>query len=269
MKITQRIHFPETDSTNSWALRELDAHRLTAFPTLVTTLRQTAGRGQKCRTWHSPDGCLMLSLLFEPKRWQIALAQTPLLGFAAALAILETLTQLLPPEKAQRLAIHWPNDVFCADAENSQKFRKLAGLLFEGHASGVMVAGIGLNLLNSARFAPPELQDFMLSLSDLEPDWIHAPALQTVSVPDPENALPNSLERFLWLFLAQLDGFLTLLGTRPAEIVRLTDLHCSQKNTLVTLQTPQGQVTGFCSGLAPDGALLIDGFPHRVGLIHF
>lgn len=265
MQLVRRFHFSQIDSTQLWALRELEAGRLTDGPALVSASSQSAGKGQKNHHWHSPAGCLMFSLIFSPARFQIPLARTPMLGLAFGLTIFETLQKILPEEKAQRLFIHWPNDLYCRMEEGD--LRKMVGILLEGHASGLMIAGIGINLLNSMHDAPPEIRNRLVSLSDFFPGWTDAPILQSVK-PLPNPGFPEPMERFLALLLANWDKKLQEMAQGPrTEMVRQIEKHCIQCGTTVSLETPQGIITGFCGGLAEDGAILIDGRKFYSGII--
>lgn len=249
MKIAGNVHFSEIDSTNSWALRELERGVFAApetLPFLVTADMQTAGRGQKTRTWHSPQGALLFTLIFDPALWKIPLRNTPLLGMASALAILDAASEFLPDTDAKQFRIHWPNDVFYGE-------RKMSGILIEGHASGKMAAGIGVNFLNSFRTAPPELQERMFSFSDILPEL-------------KEKYTVSDFQRRLLTFL---DARFQQLAESPEACVREADAACFQKGRSVTMQTPQGVLTGICEGLSADGALILNGKTFYTGMIHF
>lgn len=113
--------------------------------TVVWALEQTAGRGRRGRRWASPRGNLYASLVLRPDCSPESAAR---LGFAAALAIGDALTRLVPGLAG--LACKWPNDVLLGG-------RKIAGILLEseiGRAAEVgggdklafVVVGIGINL---------------------------------------------------------------------------------------------------------------------------
>lgn len=265
MQLVQRVHFPQIDSTQLYAFRELEAGRLAEEPALVSASVQSAGKGQKDHQWYSPTGCLMFSLIFSPARFQIPLAHTSMLGLTFGLAIFETLQKVLPVKKGERLFIHWPNDLYCRLEEGD--FRKMAGILLEGHASGRMIAGIGINLLNSMHGAPPEIQSRIVSLSDFFPEWPDAPILKNVK-PLENPGFPEPIERFLALLLTNLGEKMQNMTHLPiTETVRQIEKHCIQCGNTVTLETPQGNITGFCSGLAEDGAILIDGRKFYSGIV--
>ncbi|MBQ4144363.1 MAG: biotin--[Thermoguttaceae bacterium] len=281
MQNIRRIHFSTLDSTHSWTLRELEKDGFLTpgpFPALVTAETQTHGRGQHSRSWFSPAGCLMLSLVFRPEEWKIPFSQRPLLGIACALAVLESCAKVLSPANAAALALHWPNDIYVQ--KDSASPQKLAGILLEGHPSGVMSAGIGINLQNSSENLPEELRERLISLSILEPEWIRAPALRSrklIQIHSPKE-LPDSkktgasepMERFLSLLCEEISKQFSNLAHDASSIILQADRRCAQKGQKVTFQSPNGELqAGFCTGLNSDGALLINGKPHYSGMLHF
>jgi BirA family biotin operon repressor/biotin-[acetyl-CoA-carboxylase] ligase len=132
---TLRCH--ETlDSTNAEGLRLAAAGG--ADRTVVWARRQSAGRGRQGRVWESPDGNLHVSFLLRPG---VAPAEAAQLGFAAALAVAETISALMPDAG---VALKWPNDVLLDGA-------KVAGILLESAAGPggelqSIVVGIGVNV---------------------------------------------------------------------------------------------------------------------------
>lgn len=124
--------FPILDSTNSYLLRQdIIAGRICLAET------QTAGRGRRGRTWHSP----FAQNIYLSLGW----------GFEGGVAALEGLSLTVGVALARALerlgilgaTLKWPNDVFYQD-------KKLAGILIEmvgdpaGHCQ--VVIGIGLNV---------------------------------------------------------------------------------------------------------------------------
>jgi len=130
-----RINLSETESTNNYALHN------THLPegTLISADFQSAGKGQRNKSWQSEHGKnLLFSVLFKPTFLHPSKLFS--LNKAVALALCTALadyTTILVP------AIKWPNDIYVAD-------RKLAGILTESqvNASQIVsyVAGIGLNI---------------------------------------------------------------------------------------------------------------------------
>jgi len=138
MKIRQ-IHLEETTSTNTYIKGvALEADEMV----VVSTLWQTAGRGQGVNRWESERGKnLLFSLMARPSF--VAVQQQFALSMAGALAIKAVLDRFTPD-----IRIKWPNDIYWRD-------RKISGTLIETSlAHGEIsrfVYGIGLNV-NQVRF---------------------------------------------------------------------------------------------------------------------
>lgn len=136
-------HHPEVDSTNRVAAER--AREGCPAGLVVTAGRQTAGRGRRDNTWHSPLGGLWLTVVLRPGRVEG-------LSLVAGLALGRALTDV-------SWQLHWPNDLYCGA-------RKLAGILVEsrllGDAVDFALVGIGLNVNN--REFPPDLPATSLAL---------------------------------------------------------------------------------------------------------
>lgn len=107
--------------------------------TVVFAHEQTAGRGRQGNAWSSLSGNLFTTFILRP---QLSAASTGQLSFVAAVALAETLRDILPP--AATVGLKWPNDVFVNG-------RKVAGILLEAEADGVrpvswVIVGIGVNI---------------------------------------------------------------------------------------------------------------------------
>jgi BirA family biotin operon repressor/biotin-[acetyl-CoA-carboxylase] ligase len=122
-------------------LDELHARAAAGAPdgSWLVAAEQSAGRGSRGRTWHSPRGGLWLSVL---RRGAASLAGFELLSIRAGLAVAEVLDGL--PAVAP-VMLKWPNDLIVRD-------RKVGGLLIEARWQGdrlLWVAiGLGLNVRN-------------------------------------------------------------------------------------------------------------------------
>ena len=101
--------------------------------TVVHADEQTAGRGTRARTWFSPFGNLYLSVLLRTGQ---AVHRNTELSFLSALAVADTVEQLLPSKIEVRLK--WPNDVLVNGS-------KISGVLLEQVADAIII-GIGLNI---------------------------------------------------------------------------------------------------------------------------
>lgn len=100
----------------------------------VVAERQSAGRGRADRTWDSPGGDLLVTLVLRPK---LPVALAGALGLEALATLIDTVTDLygLP------LGLKWPNDLVSGD-------RKVAGVLVEawGAVDGPQFYTVGLGL---------------------------------------------------------------------------------------------------------------------------
>lgn len=138
------VRLEVVDSTSSELLRLLRGGAPEG--TVVVARCQTAGRGQRGRSWHSPpDAGLYVSF-----SWNYGGAPAGL-SFAAGSACARTLRDACGVDAGVR----WPNDVVCRE-------RKLGGVLIEQAGAGRMwIIGCGLNV-NNHRF-PPDLADVATS----------------------------------------------------------------------------------------------------------
>ncbi|WP_179378476.1 biotin--[acetyl-CoA-carboxylase] ligase [Jannaschia marina] len=132
-----RVILPEVDSTSEEAAR-----RAPTVPTWILAERQTTARGRRGRAWSMPPGNFAASLAWRPEGTPTDHA---LRSFTASLALHDTLGAL----GVAGLSLKWPNDVLLNE-------RKLAGILLESPAPGLLVLGIGLNLI--AAPAPVEVE---------------------------------------------------------------------------------------------------------------
>jgi BirA family biotin operon repressor/biotin-[acetyl-CoA-carboxylase] ligase len=124
----------ECNSSNSELLRR--AHGLpNRFALMVDS--QTAGRGSRGRSWHSPPGANLYLSLFA--RLPLPAARLAGLSLAIGVGVAETLHALGAPE----VGLKWPNDLLA-------RGRKLGGILIELASSRTArceaVIGIGINV---------------------------------------------------------------------------------------------------------------------------
>ncbi len=138
---TAVICLDTVDSTNNYAMQRIDAG-LAAHGDVVLAARQTAGKGQRGKSWQDEPGkCLLMSIIVSP---QVDLRAQPLFLAAIAVAAAAIVQRYIPKEK---VTIKWPNDILIAD-------KKAAGILIENVVRGAVwqwsVVGIGLNLEQTA-----------------------------------------------------------------------------------------------------------------------
>lgn len=135
----------QIDSTNEEAKRLAAAGA--AAGTLVWAAEQLAGRGRRGRGWASPPGNLYVSLLLRPA---CPPAQACQLNFAAAVALAEAVSALLPA--GAEVTLKWPNDVLVRGA-------KVSGILLEASAAlersiDWLVIGAGVNVVSHPADTP-------------------------------------------------------------------------------------------------------------------
>lgn len=138
--------------------------------TTVIARGQTAGRGRRGASWHSPPGHgIYVSTLLRPAQWpsirrDAGSPAASLITLMAGVAVADAVRDVSPAA----VELKWPNDVMVRPSDRTG-WRKLAGILAEGASEGVavrsVVLGIGLNLRRS-RTAPADVQARMISLEE-------------------------------------------------------------------------------------------------------
>ncbi|HNX44570.1 MAG TPA: biotin--[acetyl-CoA-carboxylase] ligase [Bacteroidales bacterium] len=137
------ISLDESASTNDYALELLKSSK-PADGTVVTTKKQSAGRGQENNSWESEPGKnLTLSIILYPHF--LPPDRQSLLSMAIALGVYDLINSHIT---AQPVRIKWPNDIYIGD-------RKACGMLIQNSIMGnrfdYAIAGIGLNV-NQEKF---------------------------------------------------------------------------------------------------------------------
>lgn len=136
------IDLPQVDSTNAYA-SELLSKSKPAEGTVISTYRQTNGRGQIGSTWESePDKNISLSAIFYPDF--IFAKDQFLLNVFTSLAVFDLVNKYLPDCS---VSIKWPNDIYVDN-------RKIAGILLQNSLMNTQirstVVGIGINVNQTA-----------------------------------------------------------------------------------------------------------------------
>ncbi|MDR1925866.1 MAG: biotin--[acetyl-CoA-carboxylase] ligase [Planctomycetaceae bacterium] len=147
-------------SSTSDRAKELVIAPLTKFPVLIVAANQTSGRGRGNKKWWSEKGCLMMSIGVElcsdyfPADRNFLPEVSPRVGRM----LLEVLRKYIPPQ--DNINLKYPNDVYVNN-------KKIAGILIESPTPKTAVIGIGANINNPAKEAPPEIKQNITSLIDL------------------------------------------------------------------------------------------------------
>ena len=126
------LKFKSIKSTNDTALRLIKSKYLR--PTIVTSLKQTRGRGTMGKKWISKKGNLFFTIFFELEQKKINFKH-----FAILNAYL--IRRIISKEFKSKIKIKWPNDLLF-----SQK--KICGILQETITYGkkkFLLVGIGIN----------------------------------------------------------------------------------------------------------------------------
>jgi BirA family biotin operon repressor/biotin-[acetyl-CoA-carboxylase] ligase len=221
--------FEEIDSTNAFLLQEAAAGAKSGLACIAEI--QTAGRGRRGRTWFAaPGASLALSMLW---RFEQPLDFLAGLSLAAGVAVVRVLRRL----GAEEVRLKWPNDVV-------HRHHKLAGILVEtqggGNAPSTAVIGIGLNLR-----LPRDIRERI--------DQAVTDVASIVPVLPARSELAASLLQELAAVLAQFAdaGFGGMSGEWAA-------LHAYQGQAVQLHFADNRRVSGQVTGVAADGALLVD-----------
>ncbi len=214
----------QTPSTNSWSIEHL--HQL-QHGDVVFTPRQTAGRGQFDRVWHSPPGVLTASFILDG----LDPGKQSGLSLAVGLAVIYAIEDLAGCPNC--LQLKWPNDIWYDQ-------RKLAGILCEVSKDRLIV-GIGCNL--RVDFAAAGLSD-RISGNPISLHQIYAPVIT-------ELALLERLRHYL-LEIAEILQYQGLEPLLPALRQRDGLLDRS-----ISIELPQETIHGTGAGINHLGHLII------------
>ena len=244
--------FAEAGSTNDIA-RSL-AEQGAPAGQLVMTEHQTAGRGRMRRLWtDSPGRSLLLSFILRPAPVQHAAPGTAPLRVGLAIAA------ALHDAAGIEARIKWPNDVVVDG-------RKMAGILCEATSAGgetVIIAGIGINVLQRAEDWPDELRDHAVSVTQVAGSMTQGRAAVL-------SAVVAAMRPLFFRPMTPLDDA-ELLAFRRLDALHSRDVSVtgaaggvSASSGLSAGQADDARapVRGIVTGIAPDGALLLDADGH-------
>lgn len=221
---------------------------------------QTAGRGRRGASWHSPAAHgLYLSTLLRPDRWAAvrsdAASPVPsLVTLMAGVAVVSAIGDIgdAPVE------LKWPNDVMVRGGRPSvvglgpsnatePPWRKLAGILAEGASDGgrlrTVVLGIGLNVRRSE--APADVAARMIALDDV--------------LPVADGPAHVSVRALVAALLVRLHEGAALLAAGLVDEIREQWRRCapSVEGTRVRWQADGVQCEGHAAGIDASGALRV------------
>lgn len=210
-----------------------------ACPQLVGADRQTQGRGRRSNQWWGGAGALTFSVILRASDHALSPEVWPTFSVAVGGAICEAIDEVahvVDPCPSYDVRLKWPNDVYLNG-------RKLAGVLVEvpQPASGLLVVGIGINVNNSLRQAPADLQQSATSLID------------TFGEPIDRTVVLISTLRHLETDLRALAAG----GDDAANLRSRWRQRCLLTGRTVTVDDDTRQSIGTAVGIDDDGALLL------------
>lgn len=212
--------YDELESTNDEALR-LSAE-LPAAAAVITAKRQTKGRGRRGRSWIGQPGNLFMSLLLP---WPAS--ESGALVFVVSLALLRTVRQFSPQAD---VCLKWPNDVLVGG-------RKISGILLEAASSGMMVAGVGVNIASA-----PEDENILYSVTSLR-----------------EAGINCSRTEFLQVFLRKFNETCTAYHDEGmAKTAELWRKEARGIGAPITVRMPKTEERGILKGIDDSGLLLLE-----------
>ena len=216
------IWLEEVDSTNEEARRRIsDIDNLS----VVSAVRQTAGRGQRGNRWQSADGeNLTFSIVLKFGADQLesmAASGQFVISEVAALSVVDFLARHDIEAK-----IKWPNDIYVGD-------KKICGILIEnalkGNCLSHSIVGIGLNV-NQTVFDPSLPNPTSMALCHPEHPLYHPdhsrcnPEYSRCHPERSEGSLPFLLNRFMDIFKEYCKHYLNITG----GLARLRTLYLAQ-----------------------------------------
>ena len=223
--------FDAIDSTNAEALRRLADGA--SGGDVIWARQQSAGRGRRGRSWHSPTGNLYVTFVV-PVPTDRLVGQ---LAFVAANGAGEAVRGLLTSPGS--LEFKWPNDLMLDG-------RKLGGILIEASPQGqrqMVAVGLGLNVAFS-------------------PDGLNAASLKDVGI---EISVPKLLQTICrtfdqWYRIWRQDGF------SPVRERWLEAAH--RKGERMEVRIPDGAtIDGSFRGIDQSGALILEQSDGKTELI--
>ena len=295
-ELTHR-HVTSSASTNSELIDAVQDATLDATELhLLTAETQSAGRGQRGRSWQSPRGNVYLSL-YHPVHMPISGLLSLIIGVELAkMPIIQRLNEQLRAQGLIPIGVKWANDLgFYQNSSEADKaepdtqiiqFNKLAGILIEpvwkaGKLVGV-VMGVGLNVQATPKLTAQTCEGMSyqaISLQDiygmLESDNAYnLPTLQTLYQQISE-ALLAAMTRFEHFDIERptghtyyLDSFLQEFATMDALVgLRLRVSQDHDDNSHVITGDACSIDTNGCLQLREDNGKISALFTGRIDVI--
>jgi BirA family biotin operon repressor/biotin-[acetyl-CoA-carboxylase] ligase len=235
------LYYPELDSTNDEAERQLAKGRKAPFAILAGS--QTQGRGRRQREWYSASKeNLYLTVAFEPR---LPASQLQHFTLWCGIHLCQSLQKLVPQAPLQ---IKWPNDLYCAG-------KKFAGMLTEARldADGLntLLFGFGLNVNSQPEDYPDDLSEIATSLRAVSGQELPLNQLALLSVQAIHQAYNTCIQSTDTDSLIQAWGSLDYLAGK-----------------LVSAERSGTTLEGIACGIDASGALRIEDADGKKQLVH-
>lgn len=227
----------EVDSTNEEARRRIsDIDNLS----VLSSFRQTAGRGQRGNRWSSAPGeNLTFSVVLK---YALQADKQFVISEIAALAVVDFLD-----EYGINAKVKWPNDIYVGN-------RKICGILIEnalrGSSLSHSIVGIGLNV-NQTVFDPSLPNPTSIALCRPDPSLRHPERS--------EGSLPRMLDRFMDIFTAYVDRYMqTDDGHAALRTLYLSKMWRLNEKASYTDTASGIEFTGTIRGMSEIGLLIVE-----------
>ena len=242
LKTVHHRHVTSSVSTNSELIDAIKDHSLSIDqPHLLTADAQTAGRGQRGRSWQSPAGNVYLSL-YHPINIPISGLLSLIIGVELAkMPIIKTFNQQLIAQNLTPIGVKWANDLgfykYSKSSNNTYEneesnkalapiiiyFNKLAGILIEPvwQASKLVgvVIGVGVNIQATPILTTQTLEGMSyqaLSLQDIN-TILSEQSNNTNTI-----ALPSLLELYAQISQALIDALKSFESIAKEQPIKQT-----------------------------------------------
>jgi len=237
-------------STNAWVKER--QHEL-SHGQVIWAKEQTAGRGQRGRTWIAPKGAVTFTLVAHLPT--TALTHVGLLaGLAACHSIDDAMTKNAAADQSP-CAIKWPNDIYIHDC-------KIAGILCEGqydstgNQTSIHPTAVGIGINRQVTFTPEHLARF--SDGARQPISLHQVCDKAVSA-------EFLIERFRRYFLEGLGMIQAGHWVRLLEQIQNRDWLYGR---MIKLEDGNNTYTGQANGIAEDGQLRLRQHDGSIKMVH-
>lgn len=271
-------HVASSVSTNSELIADVQNSTLhAAHKHLLTAEAQSAGRGQRGRSWQSPRGNVYLSL-YHPVHMPISGLLSLIIGVELAkMPVIQTLNEQLRAQGLTPIGVKWANDLgFYHAPPKSDKsepdtpiiqFSKLAGILIEpvtqaGKLVGV-VMGVGLNVQATPKLTAQTCEGMSyqaISLQDIygmlmpNKQLAYLPTLQLLYQQMSE-ALMAAMSRFEHLHIEQPTGHTYYLQSFLQQFDAMDALAGLRLRVSQEYSEDADIITGHACGINEQGCL--------------